>query len=135
MTVGLLMGNLGWQDWSEFGKVGVTMASEDTSSLTIDRNYKDTWHVAFGAQYRVADPWLLTAGVAYDSSMVDDEDRTPDLPMGKRPGASGWVPATTGPKNWLLVWGTRFFGARIWTWTLTGGLWREGFRVRMRTRQ
>jgi long-chain fatty acid transport protein len=78
-----IMGNLGWQDWSEFGKVGVAVASEDTSSLTIDRNYKDTWHVAFGAQYRVADPWLLTAGVAYDSSMVDDKDRTPDLPLGE----------------------------------------------------
>jgi long-chain fatty acid transport protein len=78
-----IMGNLGWQDWSEFGKVGVTVASEDTSSLTVDRNYKDTWHVAFGAQYRVADPWLLTAGIAYDSSMMDDEDRTPDLPLGE----------------------------------------------------
>ena len=78
-----IMGNLGWQDWSEFGKVGVAVTSEDTSSLTIDRNYKDTWHVAVGAQYRVAAPWLLTAGVAYDSSMVDDEDRTPDLPMGE----------------------------------------------------
>jgi len=78
-----LMGNLGWQDWSEFGKVGVAVTSEDTSSLTIDRNYKDTWHVAAGAQYRVAQPWLLTAGVAYDSSMVDDKDRTPDLPLGE----------------------------------------------------
>ena len=78
-----LMGNLGWQEWSEFGKVGVAVTSEDTSSLTIDRDYKDTWHVAFGAQYRVAQPWLLTAGVAYDSSMMDDEDRTPDLPLGK----------------------------------------------------
>ncbi len=78
-----LMGNLGWQDWSEFGKVGVTVASEDASSLTVDRNYKDTWHVAVGAQYRVADPWLLTTGVAYDSSMVEDKDRTPDLPVGE----------------------------------------------------
>ena len=78
-----LMGNLGWQEWSEFGKVGVAVTSEDTSSLTIDRNYKDTWHVAVGAQYRVATPWLLTAGVAYDSSMMDDEDRTPDLPLGE----------------------------------------------------
>jgi len=80
----VIMGNLGWQDWSEFGKVGVTVASEDTSSLTVDRNYKDTWHVAVGGQYRVADPWLLTAGVAYDSSMVDDDDRTPDLPLGEQ---------------------------------------------------
>ena len=78
-----IMSNLGWQDWSEFGKVGVTVASEDASSLTVDRNYKDTWHVAVGTQYRVADPWLLTAGIAYDSSMVDDDDRTPDLPLGE----------------------------------------------------
>jgi long-chain fatty acid transport protein len=78
-----IMGNLGWQDWSQFGKVGVSVSSEDTSSLTFDRNYKDTWHVAFGAQYRVAAPWLLTAGIAYDSSMMDDEDRTPDLPLGE----------------------------------------------------
>jgi long-chain fatty acid transport protein len=78
-----IMGNLGWQDWSEFGKVGITVASEDTSSLTVDRNYKDTWHVAFGAQYRVADPWLLSGGIAYDSSMMDDKDRTPDLPLGE----------------------------------------------------
>jgi long-chain fatty acid transport protein len=78
-----LMGNLGWQDWSEFGQVGVTVASEDTTSLTVDRNYNDTWHVAFGTQYRVAAPWLLTAGIAYDSSMVDDKDRTPDLPVGE----------------------------------------------------
>ena len=78
-----IMGNLGWQDWSQFGKVGVAVTSEDSSSLTIDRDYKDTWHVAFGAQYRVAQPWLLTAGVSYDSSMMDDEDRTPDLPLGE----------------------------------------------------
>ena len=78
-----IMSNLGWQDWSEFGQVGVTVASDDTSSLTVDRNYKDTWHAAVGAHYRVAAPWLLTAGVAYDSSMMDDKDRTPDLPLGE----------------------------------------------------
>ena len=55
-----------------------------SSSLAVDRNYKDTWHVAFGAHYRVTDPWLLTAGLAYDSSMMDDEDRTPDLHGGGR---------------------------------------------------
>jgi long-subunit fatty acid transport protein len=34
-------------------------------------------------QCRPADPWLISAGIAYDSSMVDDEDRTPDLPTGE----------------------------------------------------
>lgn len=78
-----LMGNLGWQDWSQFGKVDIGVNAEDTTSLTTDLNYKDTWHVAFGAQYRVADPWLFSAGIAYDSSMVDDKDRTPGLPIGE----------------------------------------------------
>jgi long-chain fatty acid transport protein len=77
------MGNLGWQEWSQFGQVGVSVTSEDTSNLTFDRNYKDTWHVALGAHYRMAQPWLLSAGVSYDSSMMDDKDRTPDLPLGE----------------------------------------------------
>jgi long-chain fatty acid transport protein len=78
-----IMGNLGWQEWSEFGLVGVSVSSTEISNLTIDRNYNDTWHVAAGAQYRIAPPWLLTAGIAYDSSMMDDKDRTPDLPLGE----------------------------------------------------
>jgi long-chain fatty acid transport protein len=79
-----VMGNLGWQDWSQFGKVDVQVKAEDTTSLTADRNYKDTYHAAFGAQYRVADPWLLSAGIAYDSSLMDDKDRTPDMPLGEQ---------------------------------------------------
>ncbi|MBI4792093.1 MAG: transporter [Deltaproteobacteria bacterium] len=77
-----IMGNLGWQDWSEFGKVDVTVSAEDTTSLTVDRNYKDTWHTALGLQYQLSDPWLLSGGIAYDSEMVDEEDLTPDLPSG-----------------------------------------------------
>jgi len=78
-----IMGNVGWQQWSEFGKVDVTVSSDTVTSLTADRNYNDTWHAALGAQYQVSDPWLLSCGVAYDSSMVDDDDRTPDLPLGE----------------------------------------------------
>jgi long-chain fatty acid transport protein len=78
-----IMGNLGWQDWSKFGKVGISVASEDISSLTIDRNYKDTWHAAAGTQFQLTRSWLFSAGLAYDSSLMDDEDRTPDLPLGE----------------------------------------------------
>ena len=79
-----VMANLGWQQWSEFGMVGVTLASQDTTDLTVDRHYDDTWHTALGVQYRVSEPWLLSAGVAYDSAMVDEEDLTPDLPVGEQ---------------------------------------------------
>jgi long-chain fatty acid transport protein len=77
-----LMANLGWQDWSEFGKVEVSV-SNTRVDLTTDLDYDDTWHIAFGAQYRLSEPWLLTAGIAYDSAMFDEEDLTPALPVGE----------------------------------------------------
>jgi len=78
-----LMANVGWQDWSQFGKVDVTVSSDTTTSLTTDFDFKDTWHAALGAQFRVSEPWLLTGGVAYDSSMLDEEDISPALPVGE----------------------------------------------------
>jgi long-chain fatty acid transport protein len=78
-----ILGNVGWQDWSEFGKIGVQVDSEDPTSLTKNRNYKDTWHGALGIQHHCSDSWMLSCGIAYDSSMMDDEDRTPDLPVGE----------------------------------------------------
>ena len=79
-----VMANLGWQDWSEFGMVGVTVSAEDITSLTVDRDYDDTWHGALGLQYRVSEPWRLSAGAAYDSAMVDEKDMTPDLVSGEQ---------------------------------------------------
>ena len=104
-----IMGNLGWQDWSEFGKVDVTVAAEDTTSLTADRQYKDTWHAALGAQYQLSTPWLLSGGIAYDSEMVDEEDLTPDLPSGAmwRFGVGGqyaWSKALTVNCAYELNW-------------------------------
>lgn len=80
-----VMGNVGWQDWSRFGKVDVGINSSTPSSLTVDSDYNDTWHVALGVQYRPAvdSPWTFSAGVAYDSSAVDDGNRTVSVPMGE----------------------------------------------------
>ena len=76
-----LLGNFGWQNWSQFGEVEVTLPSS-AASLTTKLNYNDTWHGALGAQYRLSAPWLLSCGVAYDSSMLDDTNRSPALPLG-----------------------------------------------------
>ena len=80
-----VMGNIGWQEQSEFGKTNVSLAAQDVStSLTADRNFHDTYHFALGTQYRLAPRWLLSLGVAYDQSPVDDEDRTPDMPLDRQ---------------------------------------------------
>lgn len=89
-----VLGNLGWQDWSEFGKVDVGI-SDTNVNLTTDLDYKDTWHAAIGAQYRVSEPWLLTAGIAYDSAMLDEEDLGPSLPVGET-----WRFALGGNYTW-----------------------------------
>ena len=78
-----LMGNLGWQDWSRFGLIGITVAAEDTQSLVVDRQYKDTAHVAIGTRFAPVQQWILSLGFAYDSSAVTDANRTIDAPMGQ----------------------------------------------------
>jgi long-chain fatty acid transport protein len=78
-----IMGNVGWQDWSDFGNIDVSVSAEDTNSLTVDIPYKDTWHVAAGVQYKASEPLLLSFGIAYDSSMMGDSERTPALPLGE----------------------------------------------------
>ncbi|HJV36728.1 OmpP1/FadL family transporter [Geomonas sp.] len=78
-----ILGNFGWQQWSQFGKVDVSLANtSNPTGLTTNLKYRDTWHGALGAQYRIAPPWLITGGVAYDSSMMDDANRSPSLPLG-----------------------------------------------------
>ena len=75
-----LMGNVGWQNWNAFGKTRVSIA-DTLLSTTTDLEYKDTWHGALGASWNVSPKWLFSGGVAYDSSPVDDGNRTLDIPM------------------------------------------------------
>lgn len=76
-----IMGNVGWQDWSEFGKVDISVSSANPKSLTTNLDYQDTWHGALGVQYKPKPQWKLTTGVAYDSSMIKDSNRTVTLPV------------------------------------------------------
>jgi long-chain fatty acid transport protein len=78
-----VLANGGWQNWNQFGYVEVGVDSSTPFSLTKELDYQDTWHTAVGAQYRVSEDWLLSAGFAYDSSAVSDANRTVALPMGE----------------------------------------------------
>ena len=93
-----IMGNVGWQDWSRFGKVDVRVDTANPTSLTVDNDYKDTWHAALGAQYRHSPQWTFTGGIAYDSSAVDDDKRTVTVPMGEI-WVLPWVPSTPSSRT------------------------------------
>mgnify|MGYP001244485317 CR=1 FL=1 len=62
-----VLGNIGWQNWKKFGQAEVSIDSSDPRSITTNVAFKDTWHAAIGAQYRLSAPWKLNFGVAYDS--------------------------------------------------------------------
>lgn len=63
-----LLGSVGWQQWSKFGQLQLGIDnSANPSGITANIPFKDTWHVAGGAQYRLSGPWLLNFGIAYDS--------------------------------------------------------------------
>jgi len=61
-----LMADLGWQNWSEFGEIGLSIDTTTvggatlTPSTTADANFQDTWHTALGARYRLDPRWSVS---------------------------------------------------------------------------
>lgn len=76
-----LLGSVGWQQWSKFGKVDVGIDDiNNPRALTADRGYKDTWHIAAGTLYRASERLTLSGGVAYDSEFQDSNNIPPAIP-------------------------------------------------------
>jgi long-chain fatty acid transport protein len=74
--------NAGWQDWSKFSNNRLAFDGGALNLVAeIDRNYKDTWHAGVAYSHRTGKGSGYSLGMSYDSSPVDDEDRTFDLPF------------------------------------------------------
>jgi long-chain fatty acid transport protein len=70
-----------WQDWSVFEDTPIDLANLPVS-LSIPRDWQDTWRYAIGMEYRMAERWLLQFGFAYASSPTEHRgNRLPDLPV------------------------------------------------------
>ena len=76
-----LIMDLDYEDWSEFSNNLISVDSTNGAIVALDRNWEDTWHIGVAAIYNFGDGRLSTVGIGYDSSPVDDEDRTADLPV------------------------------------------------------
>jgi long-chain fatty acid transport protein len=79
-----LMGNFGWQHWSQFGLPNITLVGEQSTSFTANLNYSDTFHGALGVHYQITKSWLLTSGFAYDTSPLTATTRTPITPLDRQ---------------------------------------------------
>lgn len=75
-----VMGDFGWQDWSQFGSPQISVVGQD---LDKTNRLKDSWHTALGVQYRPTEQWRVNAGVAFDSSIYQSQsDVALSLPTG-----------------------------------------------------
>lgn len=142
-----LLASANWQDWSEFGDIGVQVDTTafGAQSESVDAGFKDTWHLSLGAQYQATEQWLWNVGVAYDSSAVSDSKRSVIVPMGESwriaTGATYALNRDTDVNvSWAMVWlgdmpvdqtksvsGTRTSGQfdNAWIQALTGNMtWR-----------
>lgn len=79
-----VMGNVVWQDWSEFGKPDISIHSTTVNNETVNLDYDDTWGFALGAQYAFAEGWLWSVGGGYDSSPMSKGERSPNLPLDRQ---------------------------------------------------
>lgn len=71
-----------WQEWSEFSENQLTVdTAMGAAGAKLDRDWDDTWSLAAG--FATSDSGLSgwAVGVSYDSSVVDDDKRTIDLPL------------------------------------------------------
>ena len=76
-----LLGTVAWEEWSDLDKVNISTGS---GGAALDKNWDDVWHFAAGIHYRLAQPMLLQFGIAYDTSPVDSDDRTADMPIDRQ---------------------------------------------------
>jgi long-chain fatty acid transport protein len=69
---------LGWDDWSDMDEV---LLSGNSKGVVLPRDWHDTYHSAVGVDYRLDEQWTLRAGLAYDTSPTNGNDRTADMPI------------------------------------------------------
>lgn len=106
-----LLATVNWQDWSQFGDVGVQVDTDiaGSRSTTINARYKDTYQLALGTQYQATPKLLWNLGIAYDTAAVSDSHRTFNAPMNDSwrlaTGATYALNKDTDINvSWALVW-------------------------------
>jgi long-chain fatty acid transport protein len=80
----VLVATVNWQDWSNLGGAEISVPATGSTAST-KLQWQDTYHVGLGAYYRVAEPWLLMLGWAYDTSPISNtKDRSPAMPVDRQ---------------------------------------------------
>lgn len=70
-----------WEDWSVAKELPVSTGGR---SAAVPLKFKDTWKGGIGVHYRLNKEWLLQTGFTYDTSALNDKDRTVALPVDRQ---------------------------------------------------
>ncbi len=92
-----LMADAQWTQWSTVKNLTFVRA-DGTVLQNTPENFKNTWKLAIGANYRYNPQWTLRGGIAFDKSPVQRAFLTPRLPDGDRTWLTLGARYTANPK-------------------------------------
>jgi len=72
---------VGWDNWSAFKNV---LIETQDAQANLPGDWRDTYHYAWGAQYKWDSKLTLTSGIAYDTNPVDASHRSAQLPVDRQ---------------------------------------------------
>lgn len=76
-----LLGTVGWEDWSRFDNLPLSVRRLDTR---IDTGWHDTFHFSLGLRHQWSERLMLQGGVTFDTSPQDSDDRIAALPVDRQ---------------------------------------------------
>ena len=96
------MGTVEWSNWSRIGTSLVTQPSGApalvaTVPVAVPFQYRDGWYFAIGGEYQWTPQLTLRAGIAFESSPVTDQVRTPVVPDADRLHVTGGLSYAVNP--------------------------------------
>jgi len=98
-----VMGTLEWSNWSRIGTSVINQPSGAPalvalSPVTLPFQYRDGWYVAIGGEYQWTPRLAVRAGVAFESSPVTDQVRTPVVPDADRVHVAAGLSYAVSPR-------------------------------------
>lgn len=92
-----LMVDAQWTQWSTIRNL-TFVRTDGTVLQNTPENFRNTWKLALGANYRYNPQWTFRGGIAYDQSPVQEPYMTPHLPDSNRTWLTLGTRYTPNPK-------------------------------------
>lgn len=99
-----LLADWTWTGWNTIQNLDIAYTSGPLTGMNASSTaltFKNSWRIGGGIEYEVNQPLLLRAGIAYDTSPVQNEYRTPRLPDNDRTWLSFGARYKPSPNWWL----------------------------------